>query len=447
MTSCEHRAAKYVSWNPAQIRRSSYDRHVDEQSAAIRRAFRPNCWPAGSDAPERPHRHDAHRPHSPRLALPQTDEPGEIARYLFGEGLPGEFPFVERRPIREMYLDRTAAARTPPKSRRASSPASGSPRTPTPASTILTKQQRSVRLSTAFDGPDALRPGQRCRRRLRQDRRGRRRDRHRRGHGAALRRLHARRRRLLRLDDDQRPGADHPRDVRRGGEAPLRRRTSSPSCAAPCRPTSSRRCRRRTRSSSRRGVAAVPHRHGRVLTTQHMPRWYPISISGYHIAEAGATPVQQAAYTLSNGFTYVELFRQRGMDVEQFGPRLSFFLDCGLDIEYLALARVCRKIWAIAMRDVFGADERAQLLQAPHPDQRPIARRARVQEQPDAHRGRADARLHQRHQLLPQQQRRRAVHHARRGIRAARRPRAGDPAGGSGPVQAHDEPAAAARRA
>ncbi len=95
-------------------------------------------------------------------------------------------------------------------------------------------------------------------------------------------------------------------------------------------------------------------------TTRHMPRWYPISISGYHIAEAGATPVQQAAYTLSNGFTYVELFRERGMEIERFGPRLSFFLDCGLDLEYLALARVCRKIWAIGMRDVFRTAERAQ---------------------------------------------------------------------------------------
>src|SRR5207248_2360911 len=58
-------------------------------------------------------------------------------------------------------------------------------------------------------------------------------------------------------------------------------------------------------------------------TTQTMPRWYPISISGYHIAEAGATPVQQAAFTLSNGFTYAQLFRNRGMDVNRFGPRLS----------------------------------------------------------------------------------------------------------------------------
>src|SRR3954466_637265 len=93
-----------------------------------------------------------------------------------------------------------------------------------------------------------------------------------------------------------------------------------------------------------------------------MPRWYPISISGYHIAEAGATPVQQAAYTLSNGFAYVEIFRERGLDVNEFGPRLSFFLDCGLDIEYLALSRVCRKIWAVGTRDVFGADDRAQRL-------------------------------------------------------------------------------------
>src|SRR5207237_8497089 len=96
-------------------------------------------------------------------------------------------------------------------------------------------------------------------------------------------------------------------------------------------------------------------------TTQNMPRWYPISISGYHIAEAGATPVQQAAFTLSNGFTYAQLFRERGIDVNRFGPRLSFFLDCALDLEYLALTRVCRKIWAIGMRDVFGADERAQI--------------------------------------------------------------------------------------
>jgi methylmalonyl-CoA mutase cobalamin-binding domain/chain len=97
------------------------------------------------------------------------------------------------------------------------------------------------------------------------------------------------------------------------------------------------------------------------FTTHEMPRWYPISISGYHIGEAGSTPVQQAAYTLSNGFAYAEMFAARGIPVDQFGPRLSFFLDCGLDVEYIALARVSRRIWAIGMRDAYGAGSRGQL--------------------------------------------------------------------------------------
>jgi methylmalonyl-CoA mutase len=96
-------------------------------------------------------------------------------------------------------------------------------------------------------------------------------------------------------------------------------------------------------------------------TTEQMPRWYPVSISGYHIGEAGSTPVQQAAYTLSNGFAYAEMLAARGVSVDQFAPRLSFFLDCGLDVEYIALARVSRKIWAIGMRDVFGAGPRGQM--------------------------------------------------------------------------------------
>jgi methylmalonyl-CoA mutase len=96
-------------------------------------------------------------------------------------------------------------------------------------------------------------------------------------------------------------------------------------------------------------------------TTRNMPRWYPVSISGYHIGEAGSTPVQQAAYTLSNGFAYAEMMAARGLDVNDFGPRLSFFLDCGLDVEYIALTRVSRRIWAIGMRDAFGAGHKAQM--------------------------------------------------------------------------------------
>ena len=114
-------------------------------------------------------------------------------------------------------------------------------------------------------------------------------------------------------------------------------------------------------------------------TTEHMPRWYPVSISGYHIGEAGSTPVQQAAYTLSNGFAYAEMLAARGVPVDQFAPRLSFFLDCGLDVEYIALSRVSRKIWAIGMRDVFGAEPARTNVQAAHADERSLADRGGIQ--------------------------------------------------------------------
>jgi methylmalonyl-CoA mutase len=90
--------------------------------------------------------------------------------------------------------------------------------------------------------------------------------------------------------------------------------------------------------------------------------FYSVSISGYHIAEAGANPLTQLALTLSNGFTYVEAWRARGMDVEAFAPSLSFFFSNGMDAEYTVLGRVARRIWAIAMRDRYGASPRAQKL-------------------------------------------------------------------------------------
>ena len=237
------------------------------------------------------------------------------------------------------------------------------------------------------------------------------------------------------------PAPIDPRDVRRRGQAPLRARRGRQAPRHRSRRTSSRKCRRRTRSSSRSRRRCGSWATWSSTCTTNMPRWYPISISGYHIAEAGATPVQQAAYTLSNGFTYVELFRSRGMDVNEFGPRLSFFLDCGLDVEYLALARVCRQDLGDRHARRLRRRRAGAALQAAHADQRPVARRPRVQEQPDPHRGRADAGVHELDQLLPQQQRGRAVHDAVRGVRAARGPRAGDPAGGVGAVQARDEPA------
>ncbi len=90
--------------------------------------------------------------------------------------------------------------------------------------------------------------------------------------------------------------------------------------------------------------------------------FYSVSISGYHMAEAGANPITQLAFTLANGFTFVEYFLARGMEVDDFAPNLSFFFSNGLDPEYAVIGRVARRIWAKAMRDVYGAGERSQKL-------------------------------------------------------------------------------------
>ncbi len=90
--------------------------------------------------------------------------------------------------------------------------------------------------------------------------------------------------------------------------------------------------------------------------------YYGVSISGYHIAEAGANPISQLAFTLSNGFTYVEYYLSRGMKIDDFAPNLSFFFSNGIDAEYSVLGRVARRIWAIAMRDYYHGNERSQKL-------------------------------------------------------------------------------------
>jgi isobutyryl-CoA mutase len=96
---------------------------------------------------------------------------------------------------------------------------------------------------------------------------------------------------------------------------------------------------------------------------QHNVRnFYSVSISGYHIAEAGANPISQLAFTLSNGFTFVEAYLARGMNIDDFAPNLSFFFSNGMDPEYTVLGRVARRIWAVAMRDKYGANERSQKL-------------------------------------------------------------------------------------
>lgn len=90
--------------------------------------------------------------------------------------------------------------------------------------------------------------------------------------------------------------------------------------------------------------------------------YYSVSISGYHIAEAGANPISQLAFTLANGFTYVEYYLSRGMHIDDFAPNLSFFFSNGLDPEYTVLGRVARRIWSTVMRDKYGANERSQKL-------------------------------------------------------------------------------------
>jgi len=90
--------------------------------------------------------------------------------------------------------------------------------------------------------------------------------------------------------------------------------------------------------------------------------FYSVSISGYHIAEAGANPISQLAFTLSNGFTYVEAYLARGMNIDEFAPNLSFFFSNGMCPEYTVMGRVARRIWAVAMRDRYGASERSQKL-------------------------------------------------------------------------------------
>jgi len=293
----------------------------------------------------------------PRLALPDTDEPGAIADFLLGQGLPGSFPYATAA-YREMYLDRDSATGEEPMRLFAGL---GLAEDTNARFKYLSRNQKSIRLSTAFDGPtlyglDSDHEGV-----LGKVGEG----------GVAIDTVED----MMRLFD----GFDL---TRKDASVSMTMNAPAPVILAMFIAAAKRRF----------GADCVPNLRGTIQADMlkevqaqnevifpvdaslrflcdmmewcvpNMPRWYPVSISGYHIAEAGATPVQQAAFTLSNGFTYAELLRQRGADVNQFGPRLSFFLDCGLDVEYLVLGRVCRRIWAIGMRDVFGADAKAQIL-------------------------------------------------------------------------------------
>jgi methylmalonyl-CoA mutase cobalamin-binding domain/chain len=312
----------------------------------------------------------------PRLALPEIDEPGEIARYLFGEGLPGEFPFLNGA-YREIYLEPIREVESFEKN---GEPPQRSTRPPLPQTEeptrlfsglmlaedtnerfhYLTRHQRTHRLSTAFDGPTLYGIDSDADGVFGKIGEG----------GVAIDTVED----MVRLYDGFDLGSPNfSASMTISGPAPIimamyiaaAKRRFGPKVVPKLRGTIQADIFKEVQAQNETIFpieASLRFLTDMVeFTTREMPRWYPISISGYHIGEAGSTPVQQAAYTLSNGFAYAEMFAARGIPVDQFGPRLSFFLDCGLDAEYIALARVSRRIWAIGMRDVFGAGPRAQL--------------------------------------------------------------------------------------
>ncbi len=292
----------------------------------------------------------------PRLALPATDEPGAIAGYLLGQGLPGEFPFANGA-YREMYLDRREGGEEPTRLFAGLGLAEDTNR----RFHYLAGHQTSTRLSTAFDGPTLYG--------LDSDHEG---VLGKVGEGGVAIDTVEDMARLFAGFDLVAPNASVSMTMNAPAPAILAmfvaaaKRRFGPDCVPQLRGTIQADMLKEVQAQNE--VIFPIDASLRFLCDMvewcipHMPRWYPISISGYHIAEAGATPVQQAAFTLSNGFAYADMFRARGLDVNRFGPRLSFFLDCGLDIEYLVLGRACRRIWAVGMRDAFGAGAKAQVL-------------------------------------------------------------------------------------
>jgi methylmalonyl-CoA mutase cobalamin-binding domain/chain len=307
----------------------------------------------------------------PRLALPDLDEAGEIARFMWDEGLPGEFPFLTAA-YPEQYLEPASEESTGNGQQRNGDKAGSEEPTRLFAGLglaedtnsrfhYLSRNQRSKRLSTAFDGPTLYGVGAGADGVFGKIGEG----------GVAIDTVEDMERLYDGFSLDQ---ADVSVSMTISGPAPIllamylaaAKRRFGTDVGSKLRGTIQADVLKEIQAQNELIFPIEPSL--RFLAdmvdycSRQMPKWYPISISGYHIAEAGATPVQQAAYTLSNGFAYVDYFRKRGMDVRVFGPRLSFFLDCALDVEYVALARVCRKIWAVGMRDVFGADKRAQIL-------------------------------------------------------------------------------------
>jgi methylmalonyl-CoA mutase cobalamin-binding domain/chain len=295
----------------------------------------------------------------PRLPLPELDEPGLIARYLCGEGLPGEFPFLSS-VYPEMYLEPEDGSKPQEEPTRLFA-GLGTAEETNARFHLLTKSQQSHRLSTAFDGPtlygmDSDADGVFGKI----------------GEGGVAVDTVEDMERLFDGFDLSDPQTSVSMTI--NGPAP----TIMAMYVAAAKRRFSSGVEKVLRGTVQADILKEVQGQNEVLfpvaaslrflldmmehSVSHFPKWYPVSISGYHISQAGATPVQQAAYTLSNGFAYAEMMRERGVAVDVFAPRFSFFFDCGVDVEFIALSRVCRKIWAIGMRDVFDGDLRSQRL-------------------------------------------------------------------------------------
>jgi methylmalonyl-CoA mutase len=350
----------------------------------------------------------------PKIAAPTYRSWGELLTFLGKENLPGTYPYTggvyPYRRTGEDPIRMFAGEGTPERTNRRFH--------------YLSQGLPAARLSTAFDsvtlyGEDpALRPdiyGKIGNSGVNVSHAGR--------HEEAVFGLRPVRAHHIRVDDDQRPGADHPRDVHEhrdrpaGGEIPARRPGALGCRAQPDRGTvrgqeASRVLRRAARGQRR--PRPRPARHHRrstagaetyekikaetlstvrgtvqadilkedqaqntcIFSTEFALRmmgdiqqyfverkvrnFYSVSISGYHIAEAGANPISQLAFTLSNGFTIVEYYLARGMKIDDFAPNLSFFFSNGMDPEYTVIGRVARRIWARAMRERYGANAAAR---------------------------------------------------------------------------------------
>ena len=309
-----------------------------------------------------------------RVALPRYTEDAELLRFLRKENLPGKFPFTagvfafkrEGEDPARMFAGEGDAFRT---NRRFKYLSAG-----------LRRQAavHRVRLGDPLRPRPGHPPG-----RLRQGRHLRRLDRDAGRHEGALRRVRPDLAEHLGVDDDQRPGPDDPGLLPEHRDRPAGRQVRRRARPRPSEAEEHAELTAFALANVRGTVQADILKEDQGQNTcifstefslrmmadiqewfiQHKVRnFYSVSISGYHIAEAGANPISQLAFTLANGFTFVESYLARGMDIDDFAPNLSFFFSNGMDAEYTVIGRVARRIWAVAMRERYGANERSQKL-------------------------------------------------------------------------------------